>query len=332
MKVTLQFGLILLLTTGFPSQNLRAQATHPTAKAQETRVPVADTSLYARTIGQGRPTIVLHGGPDFDHAYLLPDLDRLQDVLRLVYYDQRGRGRSADNVQPQRVSLSSDVEDIETLRRYFKLDGPVLLGHSWGTVLALEYAVRYPTHASHLVLMNPAPASARDFTLMRNAYVQQIGAEMDRQREMVASDSYKHADPETVAARYRIHFSHALNRREDYEKLMTIMKAQFVKQGSAGIIKARAVEDQLMQQTWQDPAYDLLPRLNGLTVPTLVIAGDHDFIPVEIAEHIAQALPNAKLVTIKDCGHFAYLECPDALHRAVEEFLRSANGGEPSRN
>src|SRR5678815_6186697 len=167
MKVTLQFGLILLLTTGFPSQNLRAQATHPTAIAQETRVPVADTSLYARTIGQGRPTIVLHGGPDFDHAYLLPDLDRLQDVLRLVYYDQRGRGRSADNVQPQRVSLSSDVEDIETVRRHFGLDAPVILAHSWGTVLALEYAVRHPAHASHLVLMNPAPASAQDFALLR---------------------------------------------------------------------------------------------------------------------------------------------------------------------
>src|SRR5262252_8933105 len=129
MKVTLQIGLILFLATGF---------SFPTGKAQETRVPVADTSLYARTIGHGHPTIVLHGGPDFDHAYLLPDLDRLQDVLRLVYYDQRGRGRSADNVEPQRVSLSSDVEDIETVRRYFKLDGPVLLGHSWGTVLALE--------------------------------------------------------------------------------------------------------------------------------------------------------------------------------------------------
>lgn len=304
MKVPLLVGLALLLA------------------AQETRVPVADGSLYARTVGNGRPTIVLHGGPDFDHAYLVPDLDRLQDVLRLTYYDQRGRGRSADNVQPQDVTLSSDVEDIETVRRHFGLDAPVLLAHSWGTVLALEYAVRYPTHVSHLVLMNPAPASAQDFGLLRTSYVQQLGAQMDRQREILATDAYKHGDPETVAARYRIHFTHALARRDDYEKLMTIMKAQFVKQGSGGILKARAVEDQLMQQTWQDAAYDLHPRLLTVTIPTLVIAGDHDFIPVAIAEHIAQALPNAKLVTLKDCGHFAYLECPEAVHRIVEDFLR----------
>lgn len=322
MKAALLPGFILFLAAGFSSQNLRAQTTGPTGQAQETRVPVADGSLYARSIGQGRPTIVLHGGPDFDHAYLLPDLDRLDDLLRLVYYDQRGRGRSADNVDPQRVTLSSDVEDIETVRRHFGLNGPVLLGHSWGTVLALEYAVRHPTNASHLILMNPAPASARDFALMRQAYVRGIGAAMDRQREIMASEPYKQADPETVAARYRIHFTNALKRRGDYEKLMTSMRTQFLSQGSAGIIKARAVEDRLMQQTWQDATYDLLPRLNTLTVPTLVIAGDHDFIPVEIAEHIAQALPNAKLVTIKDCGHFAYLECPDAVHRAVEDFLR----------
>ena len=61
----------------------------------ESRIPVGATSLYARAIGQGPPVIVLHGGPDFDHGNLLPDLDRLTNAFRLIYYDQRGRGRSA---------------------------------------------------------------------------------------------------------------------------------------------------------------------------------------------------------------------------------------------
>src|SRR5262245_23328961 len=84
-----------------------AQAPASSKNARETRVPVGNASLYARTIGKGQPTIVLHGGPDFDHAYLLPDLDRLQDVLQLVYYDQRGRGLSAAGFQPQDVTLAS---------------------------------------------------------------------------------------------------------------------------------------------------------------------------------------------------------------------------------
>ena len=113
-----------------------------------------------REIGSGRPVIVLHGGPDFDHSYLLPDLDRLSNSYRLIYYDQRGRGRSAAGVRPEDVTLASEIADLETIREHFSLDSMILLGHSWGTVLALEYARRHPERVSHLILMNPAPVSA----------------------------------------------------------------------------------------------------------------------------------------------------------------------------
>src|SRR3954468_8985305 len=114
------------------------------ASQQETRIPVGNTSLYSREIGRGQPIIVLHGGPDFDHRYLLPDLDRLADAFRLIYYDQRGRGRSADEVLPDDVTLTSDVDDLDQVRQHFSLESAALLGHSWGAVLALEYALRHP--------------------------------------------------------------------------------------------------------------------------------------------------------------------------------------------
>ena len=80
-------------------------------------------------IGQGTTIIILHGGPDFDHSYLLPEMDRLSDSYRLIYYDQRGRGRSADRVQPEDVTLASDIADLETVRHYYNVDSVVLLGH-----------------------------------------------------------------------------------------------------------------------------------------------------------------------------------------------------------
>jgi proline iminopeptidase len=321
------------LLTLSPSHAARAQAVDATPEVREIRLPVGDTSLYVRTIGQDKPAIVLHGGPDFDHAYLLPDLDRLKNAFLLIYYDQRGRGRSADNVQPADVTLASDVEDLDRLRRHFRLDAPILIGHSWGAVLALEYAIRHPTRVSHLVLINPAPVSARDFTLLRQFYLQKLGAQMDRQRQIVASAAYQAGEPEAVAARYRIHFAPALQRPEDYEKLMGTMKAQFARQGKEGILKARAVEDQLIRDTWRRADYDQLPKLQPLSIPTLVIAGDHDFIPADVAVHIASALPNARLVTIKDCGHFTYLECPGEFRDAIDNFFRSAdrNGNVPTR-
>src|SRR5438034_10135244 len=104
-----------------------------------------------------------------------------------------------------------------------------------------------------------------------------LGADMDRQREIVASAAYKEGEPETVAARYRLHFKPALKRPEDYEKLMARMKAGFISQGKEGIVKARAVENRLMRDTWEADGYDLLPRLRTRRIPAVGISGDHDF-------------------------------------------------------
>jgi proline iminopeptidase len=314
-------SLAAAFATTVPSDSMSEMQTGRGA-ARESRIAVGTASLYVREIGQGPPVIVLHGGPDFDQGYLLPDLDRLADAYRLIYYDQRGRGKSADGVRPEDVTLTSDLNDLDEVRRHFQLESPALMGHSWGTVLALEYALRHPTRVSRLILMNPAPASASDLAVFRKVHTQKLGADMDRQREIVASSAYQAGDPEAVAARYRIHFKPALRRPEDYEKLMARMKAGFISQGKEGIVKARAVEDRLMRDTWQVDGYDLLPTLRNLKIPTLIISGDHDFIPPEIAAHLAQAMPNARLVTIADCGHFSYLECPGDVRRALDGFFR----------
>ena len=295
--------------------------TNRPASAHEVRIPAGKASLYSREIGFGPPILVLHGGPDFDSGYLLPDLDRWADAFRLIYYNQRGRGRSADGVLPDDVSLESDVDDIERVKQYFRLESPTLLGHSWGVVLALEYALRHPKGVSRMVLMNPAPVSASDLALFRNSYVQQLGADMDEQRRIVSGNAYKEGDPEAVAARYRIHFRHALTRSEDYERLMDRMRSGFIRQRKEGIVKARAVEDRLMRDTWQQSGYDLLPKLHTLNIPTLVILGKDDFIPGEIAGHIARAIPNCQLVKLKHCGHFVFMECAEDVRRAVNGFF-----------
>ena len=93
-------GLAAAFAAGVCADSARAFQAEPGAVPRESRISVGRASLYSREIGQGKAIIVLHGGPDFDHAYLLPDLDRLANSFRLIYYDQRGRGRSADGVLP----------------------------------------------------------------------------------------------------------------------------------------------------------------------------------------------------------------------------------------
>ena len=285
---------------------------------RESRIPVGGAELYAREVGHGKDMIVLHGGPDFDHSYLLPELDLLSNSYKLIYYDQRGRGRSAEGVQPEDVTLGSDIADIDKVRNYFKLDSMILLGHSWGTVLALEYALRYPKRVSHMILMNPAPASAEDYTQLRKEWLEKRPDDMERRKAIAASTAFKEGDPDAVTAYYRIHFKPALARPEDYKKIIARMRASFTK---AGVLKARAVEDRLMRGSWLLPDYDLLPRLKSLRIPTLVISGDHEFIPAATAEHIAHAIPNARMVTLKGCGHFSYLECPVAVREQIDIFF-----------
>jgi proline iminopeptidase len=300
-----------------------AQQTTPTGNGpREFTMDVGGASLYVREIGRGQPLLILHGGPDFDHRYFLPELDDLADGLRLIYYDQRGRGSSAEGVRPEDVTLASDLSDLDRVRQHFNLEAPVLLGHSWGAVLALEYAIRYPHNVSGLILMNPAPVSVADLAVMRSSYSAKLGSELERQREIVAGDAYRQGDPAAVAARYRIHFKPAVKDPEQYEKLMARMEGIFHSQGTEGILKARRVEDRLMLDTWQKAEYDLLPILSRLRISTLVIAGDQDFIPVEVAQHIAESMASAKLVTIRDCGHFSYLECPGEVRAAIRQFLQ----------
>jgi proline iminopeptidase len=272
--------------------------------------------------------IVLHGGPDFDCRYLIPDLDRLADGYRLVCYDQRGRGRSGKGVRPEDVTMASEVRDLETVRQHLHLDRVALLGHSWGTVLALEYALQHPERVSHLILMNPAPASRQDFLALRQERPRRLGADLDRLKAIAASAAYKDGDPDAVAAYYRIHFKPGLKRPEHLDQLMARMRASFAREE---ILEARKVEAHLMEETWLADRYDLLPRLGSLHIPTLVIYGDHEFIPFGTADHIARAIPRARLVTFRDCGHFSYLECPGAVRQAIDELFRNARapGREP---
>jgi proline iminopeptidase len=320
MKTMLALAvLVCMYVAPFPFVSTPASESGRSGTPHESRIPVGGAELYSREIGKGTAIIILHGGPDFDHSYLLPELDRLSDSYRLIYYDQRGRGRSANGVQPEDVTLASDIADIDKVREHFHLDTVVLLGHSWGTVLALEYARRYPQRVSRMILMNPAPASADDYQQLRKEWQEKRPADMERRKAIAASAAYKEGDPEAVIAYYRIHFKPALARTEDYDKIIARMRASFTKEG---VLKARAIEARLMSDTWSSSDYNLLPKLKDLRIPTLVISGDHEFIPIATAEHITRAIPNARLVTLKDCGHFSYMESPVAVHQEIDTFFR----------
>jgi proline iminopeptidase len=293
-----------------------------TGPSLEGHVQVGAARLYCRVVGEGPAIVVLHGGPDFDHTYLRPELDGLADAFRLVYYDQRGRGRSAEGVEPGDVSIGSEVADLDGLRDALGYESVAVLGHSWGGLLAMEYATRHPHRVSHLILLNTAPASGEDALLMRQHFRRaRPDGDVERMEEIASSAVYRAGDVETEAAYYRIHYRIALRRPEQVDEVVGRLRLHFTEEG---ILTARAIEARLYDDTWNTEGYDLLPGLRALEAPALVLHGEEDFVPVELVARIADALPNAHLVVLPECGHFAYLESPDALHEHVTALFESA--------
>ncbi len=245
-------------------------------------------------------------------------MDRLAAVSHLVYYDQRGRGRSSLGVEPEDVGIESEVDDLDQIRRHLGRSTIALLGHSWGSVLAMEYATRHPEHVSHLILVNIAPASHRGLISFREWRATREGDNLKLLRAIAETPAFEAGDIAAETEYYRVHFGKSLYPPGDLDTLVGSLRTHFT---PADVLKARAIEGRLHEQTWRRPEYDLIPRLRELKMPVLVIHGDSELIPLECARNVAEAVPGAKLVVLNGCGHFAYLERPAEVLEAVAALL-----------
>lgn len=285
---------------------------------------MAAAQLYYREVGEGTPLVVLHGGPDFDHSYLLPEIDLLASRLRLVLYDQRGRGRSADGVQPEDVDLESEIEDVEAVRMHFGFDRIAVLGHSWGGLLAAEYAIRHPDRVSHLILMNSAPLSHRSFLSFRSDLREsRTPRDLEEMQRLTSTPEFQQGDIGVERDFYRLHFKPATRDARLLEEIVSRIRVHFT---SETLLLARAIEERLYDDTWVSPGYDLLPALSRLNTPMLVLHGANDFIPVVVAKEVAASPPRARLTVVEGCGHFAFAEKPDEVMKTVAEFVTKTSG------
>jgi proline iminopeptidase len=263
--------------------------------------------------------VVLHGGPSFDLNYLLPEMDRLADSFRLVYYSQRGRGLSSDGVDPEDVTMDREVEDLEMLRKRLGLDTVALIGHSWGGFLAMCYAVAHSDRVSHLILLNTAPASHADWQLLQAHFEQnRPPADNEIMQRLRGDEAYQRGELKVEEEYYRAHFRMTVPRSELLEEMVGRLRVNFTPERT---VEARRIGDRLQEETWRKPEFDLLPALSRLDVPTLVISSEFDFIPVEPPSNIAASMPGGRLVVLDGCGHFSFMESPDRVSGLVTGFV-----------
>jgi len=302
--------------------------TGPARATADAFVPVPGGRIFTRSLGAGPTLIAVHGGPDFDHEYFRPELDTVASGVHLVYYDQRGRGRSFQAVVPQ-VTVAYEVADLDAVRSAARADRAIVLGHSWGALVALEYAFAHPDRVSSLVLMNPAPIDAAGVEALQAAFGgRRTADEIAAMRALQQDPAYQAGDAALDSAYYRIHFA-SMVRPDQLDAVVRRLRRSFT---PAAVVAARAIESSLYDQTWDLPGYDLAERLTGIDVPTLVIAGADDVIPLSVPRDIARAMPHADLAVLEGCGHFPYLDRPDEIRALVGRLAGRDTGGDGSHD
>ncbi len=283
----------------------------PSVYEEEGYAQIEGARLFYKIMGEGTPIVVIHGGPVLDHRYLLPGLGRLARQRRLIFYDQRLSGRSDARVDAGTVSFEGFVADIEGIRRHFGLERMHLLGHSWGGLLAQLYATKYPERLHSLVLLNPM-APAYELWQQEEALLAQRFTPRDSQLRaaIMQSDAFRHGRPQAYEQLMRLSFRHQLARPELADSLQLVLPDD---------IRQRSLRFQPMSRDLT--GFDLRGDLGNVHCPVLVVYGDQEPATRIAAPVFRRVLPQAKVVVIRDCGHFPYLEQPAALEEVVDRFI-----------
>ena len=250
--------------------------------------------------------VVLHGGPGADHGYLLPGFDLIATGRELVYYDQRGGGRSP---VPRDVPVGwhEQVADLDALRQLWGLERLVIVGYSWGGLLAQLYATEHTGRVERLALVSTAPSwrAARD-EFERRFAERNLAPALQAERDAVRASDLRARDPDAF-------------QRRMFELSVV---PYFYDPSKARELTPFRVIGRTQEEVWKSLGdYDLRPRLRALRgIPTLVMHGHDDPIPIEAARESAVLL-GAEFHGLDRCGHCPHVERSEEFRRILDGFL-----------
>jgi proline iminopeptidase len=280
-------------------------------RARQGLLSLETARIFYEVVGTGEPIIVVHGGPGLDHAYLQPGLDALATRNTLVYYDQRGTGRSVANLDSAGINLDAFTGDIDALRQALGYERVTVLAHSWGVYLALEYAARHPEATRALILMNPIEPGAR-FREQQEARARaaRTAADSTELALLTATEGFAARDPGIVSQIFRVLFRPTLRDRARIDQLELDLVEATAKNGSE---VGRLLAGSMGELDWWD-------RLPTIQTPALVLHGRYDLVPFAMSQALAQGLGQGRVVVLES-GHFPYVEAREALVSAVSSFF-----------
>ena len=302
-----------------PPRIAPAATTAPALKlgAGEAMLPVRGGRIWYKKsgAGTGTPMVLLHGGPGAGSFYLKP-FEALGDDRAVIRYDQLGAGKSDRLTDTTLMNIPRFVEELDSLRRALGIERWYVNGHSWGTVLALEYYKAHPDHVAGIVF-GGSVFDWRQYAVDANTWAKQLPDSMQRAIEQWKKDGvdstrlFKAASDEFYArfvwrrpVKADLDSTGSMYGNEQYQYIQG--KYEFVVTGTM-------------------KNYDQTAFLPKITVPVLTTTGEFDEVGPKTVEAHGRLIPGAKFILYKGAAHVTSWDATEANVRDVREFLRAAD-------
>lgn len=283
--------------------------------AQETdkMVDINGAKIFCKTLGDGEPLVIVHGGPGLAHDYLFDPFKQLSDNYKLIFYDQRGCGKSQEFNEGESSTMETMVEDLEGVRKEFKLEKMNLVGQSWGAVIAFNYIFKYPDRVKYLILLEPAPGSSEYIQNVQQTIMSRLSKEEIERLVKISQSPDLRTSPEL--------FKEFMNIR---------MKTYFYNSTYASKKNFNYFDTERVKKFFASSAlfgpylmsYSLYDKMRNISCPTLIIHGDYDVIPTEAIERMGKEIKNAEVHIVKECGHFVHIEKPEFYFNTIRSFIK----------
>lgn len=291
---------------------------HPEGKFYK----INGANLWTETIGKGDPLFLISGGPGGAHAGM-HNFDALQDSCTLVYVDYFGRGKSDTAKSPSEYSIERDISDLEALRIAMKYEKINILGHSYGSIVAQLYALRYPQNVRHLIIANGFFSGEmwQENDDNSNHEIRENYPEVWERLMKVRSEGAHSSHPlhQQIYGEVPYGFLYAYNP----EKFRSSLDPKYPNRMNTKLYYQLVGDDGDFIIGGDIAKFDVRAQLIELKMPVLVSAGRYDRVSVPIfAVQYKKYCPQARFEMFEFSGHNPQVEEPEKYFKIIREFLR----------
>lgn len=281
-----------------------------TLKMAGRRIRVGDCSLYCETEGSGPALVLINGGPGGTHHDFHPHFGRAADFATVVYYDQRGCGQS-DYARGKGYTVDQAVDDLDQLRAALKLARMVVLGWSYGGVLAQVYTVKYPERVAGLVLVG-ASTDAMHLKLEPTRQYDFISPEEQKK----ISEVYDHPGLSLAQAVFNAHLNGDWKRQNFYRPTREELAREAFYGWKHDPVFRRSISRDLLR-------IDLRGLFQGCPIPVLILEGNCDLTwGADKPAKLAACFPGSRLVTFERAAHAPFADEPEKFFSTLRDFMK----------